>query len=95
MRGGSHGTNVHNDVNTRTPRMISPFLPWQMLKWFNDISTGPANRATRCGLLLEGLSLLSSQLWRKHGGYEDLCGSDHWSVTPYVYGRCVYDVVQG
>jgi hypothetical protein len=23
----------------------------------------------------------------EHGGYEDLRGSERWSVIPYVYGR--------
>jgi hypothetical protein len=53
-------------------------------KWFYDTSTGTAARAARCGSLLEGLSLLSSRLWRKHGGHEDLYGLGRRSVTPYV-----------
>jgi hypothetical protein len=38
-----------------------------------------------------GLGLSSSQLWMKHDGHKDLCGSDRQSVTPYVHGedRCI------
>jgi hypothetical protein len=26
----------------------------------------------------------------KHGGYEDLCGSDRQSIIPYVHGSVCY-----
>jgi hypothetical protein len=53
-----------------------------VLKWFYDTFTDIATRAARCGLLLEGLSLLSSQLLRKHNGHKDLRGSGHRAQHP-------------
>jgi hypothetical protein len=38
---------------------------------------------------------MSSHLWMKYGGHEDLHGSGHRSITPYVHGRCVYCCVCG
>jgi hypothetical protein len=56
-----------------------------MLKWFYDTSTGTVTRAACCGSLLVGLRSLEFQLWRRHGGHEDLCGLGHRSVIPYVH----------
>jgi hypothetical protein len=38
-------------------------------------------------LLLEGALISLSLAMDEHGGHEDLYGSGHWSVTPYVHGR--------
>jgi hypothetical protein len=58
-----------------------------MSKWFYDTSTNIASRAARYGSLLEGLRSLEFQLWGNTVKTEDLCGSGHQSVIPYVHGR--------
>jgi hypothetical protein len=65
-------------------------LEYKMIEVFIEVVL----RYFHIGSLLEGLSLLSSQLWLNHIGYDDLHGSDRQSVTPYVHGICVYYVVQ-
>jgi hypothetical protein len=62
-------------------------------RWFYDIFTDTAITAARYGSLLNELSLSSSQLWRKYGGYDDLHGSGRQSVTPYTYGEDYYIIV--
>jgi hypothetical protein len=37
-------------------------------------------------LLLEGALVSWSLAMDERGGHEDLCGSGHWSVIPYVHG---------
>jgi hypothetical protein len=58
-----------------------------MSKWFYDTSTDTTRRIDCCGSLLVGLSSLEFELWRRHGGHEDLRGSGRQSVIPYVYGE--------
>jgi hypothetical protein len=56
-------------------------------KWFYDTfidTTLEQPIVVHCWM---GLGLSSSQLWRKHGGHEDLRDSEHLSVTPYVHGE--------
>jgi hypothetical protein len=38
-------------------------------------------------LLLEGALVSWSLAMDERGGHEDLRGSGHWSVIPYVHGR--------
>jgi hypothetical protein len=87
MRGGSHGTNVHHDFDDGTQRMTK--APILVSKWFYDTSIGTALEKPVVVHCWMGLSLLSSQLWMKQGGHEDLCGSGHRSVAPYVHGMRV------
>jgi hypothetical protein len=58
-----------------------------MSKWFYDTFTGDATGAARCGTFVgEGFGLLVLAM-DEHGGHEDLRGSSHRNVIPYVYGR--------
>jgi hypothetical protein len=58
-------------------------------KWFYNIFTGNATGAVRYGSLSGG-ALISWLLVRDgHGEHNDLRGSDHRSVTPYVHKRRV------
>jgi hypothetical protein len=40
----------------------------------------------RCGFLLEGLRSHKVLVIREYGGHEDLRGSGHRSVIPYIHG---------
>jgi hypothetical protein len=48
-----------------------------------------ATRPACCGSLLEGLRSLRLELWRKHGGHENLCGLGCRSVIPYIHDENV------
>jgi hypothetical protein len=59
-------------------------------RWLYDTFTGTAPEQSAAVHCLEGLMSLECELWMKHGGHKDLCGSGRQRLTPYVHGRCVY-----
>jgi hypothetical protein len=58
-----------------------------MSKWFYDTSTGAALEQPAVVLLLEGALVSWSLALGEREGHEDLHGSDHLSVIPYVHRR--------
>jgi hypothetical protein len=56
-------------------------------KWFYDTFTGAAIGAARCGSFVAGGLVSWSLAMDERSGHKDLCGSDSWSIIPYVHRR--------
>jgi hypothetical protein len=67
---------------------ILPNFPLlKMSKCFYDTSIDTATRAARCGSLLERAQVYRMLAPDERSGHQDLRGSGHRSVIPYVHGR--------
>jgi hypothetical protein len=71
----------------RLVRVRAVWVTFYMSKWFCDTFTGATTAAARCGSLLEGILVSWSLAMNEHSRYEDLRGSNRWSIIPYVHGR--------
>jgi hypothetical protein len=54
---------------------------------FATLPSVPLQEQPAVVLLLEGALVSWSLAMDEHDGHEDLCGSGHRSVIPYVHGR--------
>ena len=78
-------TIVMKPEKPRTAK-CAPYLARKMSKWFTTLSPVPLQKQPAVVLLLEGLRSHKMLVIREYGGHEDLRGSGHQSVIPYVHG---------
>jgi hypothetical protein len=80
--------NVHHDDETRKTKNdeIPPSWRVKCRSGFTTLPPVPLQEQPVVVLLLEGHRSLGELAIREYGGHQDLRGSGHRSVIPYVHG---------
>jgi hypothetical protein len=80
-RGVCNGSNIHHCAKNLNVKSKSPLPGVPNVEVIYDTSPRTLTRAVRGGSLLEGLRLLMNE----QNGYENLRGSGHRNVIPYIH----------